>query len=263
MNKEILRRKGFDSNALLYNAIRPRYSAKVFETIAGMTNLAKNSKLLEIGPGTGQATKYFAENGYDITAVELGANLAVLARKELASFPKANVITGSFEEVKLPRASFDLVFSATAFHWIKPEYKFKKTHALLKPRRYLAIIHTKHVSDEAGDTFSHAIQPIYNKYTSSSYKTEFRLERRSKLKPEEIDEVLFRLTFFNTFPLAISYTSDEYVKLLSTYSPTIAMKPAIRAKFLKAIKDKIDDNFGGEITKHYGITVTIAQAKVL
>ncbi|PIS39024.1 MAG: SAM-dependent methyltransferase [Candidatus Nealsonbacteria bacterium CG08_land_8_20_14_0_20_43_11] len=262
MNKDINLRTAFNSEAELYHAIRPCYPQVLFDTLVKTTHLQDKARLLEIGLGTGQATMPFAERGYIITAIELGLDLAGVARDVLKKYKNVEIITGAFEDVELPSESFDLIYAATAFHWIKPEVRFTKSHKLLKPIGHLAIIHTNHVSDKAGDRFFNASQPIYDKYTPKNKDDEkFRLPHTADLKPSEVDENFFEPLFFKAFPMVIRYTADEYVKLLSTYSPTISMAPEMRIKFLQGISDLINQQFGGSIMKHYSMTLSIAKKK--
>ena len=215
MSKDIKLRTSFNNEALLYHKIRPRYPEPLFETLVQVTKLQKDADLLEIGPGTGQATEALAKLGYKITAIELGTDLAEVAKVVLKKFKNVEVITGSFEEVELPLESFDLVYAATAFHWINPKVRFTKPYNLLRYAGYLAIIHTNHVSDEAGDNFFFASQSIYNKYKKSDKNDDFRLPHAANLKINELDENLFKPVFFGAFPLVVRYTADEYIQLLS------------------------------------------------
>lgn len=153
MTENITLRTAFDGAAKLYDKIRPVYPRALFDALVKKANLQTDAKLLEIGPGTGQATLPLANRGYEITAVELGKELAEVARVNLHDYPKVQIITGAFEDTALPPGTFDLIYAATAFHWITPEERYKKPYELLKPGGYLAIIHTNHVSDEAGDNF--------------------------------------------------------------------------------------------------------------
>lgn len=113
----------FNSAAERYHAMRPTYPDTLFKKLIANTNLPQHAKLLEIGPGTGQATLPLAKLGFSITAIELGADLAAKARQALADYPTVKIITGAFEDVKLPSGHYDLVYSATAIHWVKPEFK--------------------------------------------------------------------------------------------------------------------------------------------
>jgi len=253
-------RKTFNNAAGLYNAARPRYPEELFDTLIRTARPGKNSNLLEIGPGTGQATEPLARRGYAITAVELGPALANAARSALKKYPQVRIITGAFEEAKLPLAFFDLVYAASAFHWLRPGIKFTKPHKLLKPSGYLAIISTSHISDEAGDDFFFASQSIYRKYKpGGSFDKNFRLPRITGLKPDTMDNEFFTPVSCDIFPLSIPYTGAGYVRLLRTYSPTLSMPPDNRTSFLRNISRLINAEFGGSIRKKYAFTLTIAK----
>lgn len=256
----------FNQTVELYHARRPSYPSELFDKLVADTHLPQHAKLLEIGPGTGQATLPLAERGYHITAVELGEELAAKARHVLADYSNIDIITGAFEDVELPSAHYDLVYSATAIHWVKLEFKFAKPHQLLKPNGYLAIIQTEHVSDEAGDDFFFASQPIYQKHHTKdkpiNKQGDFKLPQLKDLQPpEKIDEELFTPESFTVFPMTLSYSSQEYVDLLATYSPHLALPESERAAFLQEMKELIDKDYGGRMAKHYGMTLTIAKKR--
>ena len=252
----------FNQAADDYNTYRPHYPPALFDTLITDTQLAPGAQLLEIGPGTGQATLPLAQRGYNITGVELGEHLAAKARIVLKDYKNVSIITAAFEGVGLPLASFDLIFSATAFHWIRPEIKFVKTHQLLRSGGYLAIIHTEHVSDERGDDFFYASEPIYQHFEHNAARNKdptFHLPKLSELRPPELDTNLFTLQNFTSFPLNISYSGAEYAGLLGTYSPTLALPPEKRQQFLAAIKDLINSQFGGRAARNFAMTLTIAR----
>lgn len=262
MHNDINRRITFNNNAQTYREIRPKYPEALFDTLIQTAKLPGKAHLLEIGPGTGQATLPLAKRGYDITAIELGVSLANEARNTLKDYPNVRILTGAFEDVDLPYDSFDLIYSATAFHWIKPDVKFTKSHRILKSNGYLAVIHTNHVSNEEGDAYFFATAPIYKKYDPTDDET-FRLPRTEALKPSDVDVHLFTLVLFKTFPLIIRYTANEYVQLLSTFSPTLSMPIETREKFLADITKVINDQFGGSIDKHFAMSLTIARKKAI
>lgn len=252
----------FNNDAELYHAVRPRYPKELFDVLVQIAQPQDNARLLEIGPGTGQATQLLAERGYMITAVELGADLARVARKVLNIYNNVRIITGAFEDTEFPPESFDLVYAATAFHWVKPEMKFTKTHKLLKSGGYLAIINTNHVSDEMGDDFFFASRPIYKKYKpADSYDDAFRLNRVAELRPDKLDEKLFTQIVFGTFPLAIQYSAKGYAQLLSTYSSVHIIEPGKRVQFLEDITKLIEDRFDNNFVRHFGFTLTIGKKK--
>jgi SAM-dependent methyltransferase len=257
-----VRTSPFDAVADLYDAMRPGYPEALFDALVQAAHLAAEARLLEIGPGPGKATLPLAQRGYHITAVELGGNMARTARDNLRDYPNAQIINASFEEADLPVAEFDLVYAATAFHWIAPEVRFARSHALLKPAGHVAIIRRHAVSDEQGDLFIKASQPIYRQHreTGSSSRAKDPV-RRSDLSPQPIDETLFQLSHFATFPVVARYASQEYVSLLSTHSSIILLPADTRASLLGEIRRLIDERFNGQITLHSAVSLLVARKR--
>jgi SAM-dependent methyltransferase len=246
--------------AELYDAVRPRYPEALFAELMRRAGLRPEARLLEIAPGTGQATLPLAKRGYHITAVELGAQMVRLARDRLREYSNVKIIHASFEEVHLPARAFDLVYAATAFHWIAPDVKFTKPHMLLKRAGYLAIIHRNHVSDEQGDAFTAATQPIYARFERDAVARTYVPRRRDELRPELVDEGLFTPVSFDTFPEVVRYSAEQYVSLLHTYSPTLAMEPGARMTFLSEIRRLIDKEFGGQLLQYYAMSLQVARS---
>ena len=258
MNDTNLLKQSFDEVALLYNAVRPRYPEELFSTLIDITQLHTDSTLLEIGAGTGQATKPLARKGFQITAVELGHSLAQVAKSELDDYTNVQVINTSFEKADFLSKTFDLVYAATSFHWIDPAIKYTKTHCLLRDKGYLAVIDTNHISDEDGDKFFIGSQPIYERYHFLD-NPEPKLPNKKELKPNEIDEHLFKLIHYQAFPKIVTYTAKNFVKLLNTYSNHLRADKKIQQLFYQDIEDFINENFGGKIDKHFAMSLTVAQ----
>src|SRR3954466_6105375 len=112
-------RSTFSTVAELYARVRPGYPAEAFDDLVSLAALQAGARVLEIGCGTGQATRPMAERGMRMVCVALGAEMADVARRELADLPDVDVFTSSCEAWPLPPEPFDLVFAATSFHWIE------------------------------------------------------------------------------------------------------------------------------------------------
>jgi SAM-dependent methyltransferase len=102
-------RETFDGAALNYDAVRPEYPEALFDELVHLAGLRSGDQVLEIGPGTGQASVPLASRGLRVTAVELGPNLAAVANSRLARYPGCQVVVGDFERVQLQAGAFDLV----------------------------------------------------------------------------------------------------------------------------------------------------------
>jgi SAM-dependent methyltransferase len=171
------RRSTFDEAAELYDRARPGYPAALFDDLVELAGIGPGSRVLEIGPGTGQATVPLAERGCRIVAVELGPQLAAVARRNLARFPVVEVVTAAFEDWPLPPEPFDLVLSATAFHWIDPAVRVRKAADALRPGGSLATIATHHVAGGDEQFFVQA-QACYERWDPETLRAAYRSRRR-------------------------------------------------------------------------------------
>ena len=136
--REVLR-AGFDQAAEDYQRTRPVCPPQLFDDLIDLAGLEAGDRLLEIGCGTGQATVPLAERGLSVTAVELGAELAAIARRRLAGFPAVDVVTSAFEDWPTQDATFDAVVAVSSLHWIDPRLRYAKPHGLLTARRVMAV----------------------------------------------------------------------------------------------------------------------------
>ena len=91
------RRATFDQDADQNDRARPGYPPALFDDLVELSGVGAGSRVLEVGPGTGQATLPLAERGCQIVAVELGPDLAPVARRKLARFPGVEIVTAAFE----------------------------------------------------------------------------------------------------------------------------------------------------------------------
>jgi SAM-dependent methyltransferase len=257
-DRELLRWT-FDEAAELYDRARPGYPAALFDDLAELTSVGPGSRVLEIGPGTGQATLPLAERGCRVVAVELGADLAAVARRKLAGFSNVEVVTGAFEDWPLPAEPFDLVLAATAFHWIDPAVRVDKVADALRPGGSLATITTHHVAGGDESFFAEA-QTCYVRWDPGTPTT-------STLKPAtDIPGSHYGLDRSDRFGPAVlrryewdrPYTTASYLELLLTYSGHRALEPKAQSNLLGCIAKLIDTGYGGQITKRYLTELRVA-----
>jgi len=129
-----VRALSFGAIAEAYERFRPEYPKALFDLVATYAG-APVRTALEIGAGTGKATRLFAGHGIDVTATEPDA--AMLA--ELRKRAPANVSTvrAAFEDLR-PGKTYGLVYVAAALHWTRPEGRWSHVAALLEPHGVFA-----------------------------------------------------------------------------------------------------------------------------
>ena len=131
----------FDSVAERYEASRPGYPARIVEFVAATAGLGPGAGVLEVGCGTGQLTERLACSGSRLTAIDIGPSMVAAARRRLTG-AGVSFLVASFEDLAAADASFELVISSAAFHWIDPEVAFSKSARLLRPGGWLALLGT-------------------------------------------------------------------------------------------------------------------------
>ena len=120
--------------------------------------------VLEVGAGTGQLTVSLARRGLRVTAVEPGSRMAALLARKLSHFPNCAVMTATFEEASIEPGTFDLVTSATAFHWVDETRRFSLAAAALHKTGALALLRNDHVASSASAAYYRGVRPIYERY---------------------------------------------------------------------------------------------------
>lgn len=74
-------RKTFDRIPDQFDKWRPRYCDELFKDIIEYANIGPGKSVLEIGPGTGQATEPFLKTGCDYLAIELGEHFVDFTKR--------------------------------------------------------------------------------------------------------------------------------------------------------------------------------------
>lgn len=246
----------------LYDRARPRYPPAMYDdlALAAPARLGPGCRVLEIGCGTGQATGPPARRGCRVTAVELGADMARVARRNLAGFPDVNVVNAAFEEWPLPPEPFDVVLAATAFAWVDPAVRMWKSADALRPGGVLATIRTHHVAGGSEEFFAEA-QGCYERFDPAT-PPGLRLRPASAI-PEDRDDLRgeerFGAPVFHRYEWELPYSTAKYLDLLRTYSGHRALPAPAREALLACLAGLIDGRHGGRVVKRYLTELRIAR----
>jgi SAM-dependent methyltransferase len=236
------------------------YPDRVFDDLVALTQLPDGGRILEIGCGTGQATLPLAERGFAVCCIELGEQLAELARRKLAGFPKVEVVHASFETWEPDDGDFDAAVAFTAFHWIDPNVRYEKTARLLRDEAALVVVETQHVLRDDGDRFWTDVQEDYDAITPSN-------ANRPPPRPDEVGDLREEIEASGLFgPVSIrrhlwdvTYTADEYRAVLGTYSPNRALDEHSRRRLFELIHRRVEAQPTRTVKKTYLATLNVAR----
>lgn len=248
------RSETFDEVAQLYDKARPSYPSKLIEDVIELSALENSAKILEIGTGTGKATIPFANKGYTIHCLEPGKNLAAIAVENLQSYPKVAIETVTFEDWELQAATFDLVISGQAIHWVPSEIAYPKIAKALKKTGSIAFFWNMSPNHE-GEMFRQ-IDEAYKTYAKSSLRPveEQRRERENEL----LQSGYFKNLVVKQYPWSMRYSTQEYLDLLNTQSDYQILPQANQENLSHAIAEILNAR-GGFIVKPYVAVLFVAQ----
>ena len=242
----------FNTIADAYENIRPGYPDELYRAIFAYRPMDAFCQAVEVGIGGGQATLPFLKTGCTVTAVEYGDRLARLCREKFSGFPRFSVITGRFEETDFPEDSCDLLYSASAFHWIPEEIGYMKAYRMLKPGGAFARFANHPFRAKGNKALFEALDGAYAEYYYTYYgkKPEKRSEYTEKQAAERAgiaEKYGFTDIQYALYHRTRTLSASEYRTLIGTYSDHIAMVENIRERFFNRVEEVINEH-GGSIS---------------
>jgi trans-aconitate methyltransferase len=247
------RRLSFGKIAEAYDRHRPRYPDALIERVA--RGVGPRSRLLELGCGTGIATLSLAKTGAKILALEPSAPMVEIARRNLAPCSNVQFEETTFENWNDSGQSFDLIYSAQAWHWIDPAAWSARVPALLGATGQLAVFwnSAKKIFQEGQAAYAkHAPENFTDRGPVPSFE-------------ETVEKMAAPLR--NTFgavevlrwPWSKRYTAEEYVALVSTYSDHSTVPEPRRTRLYHALADVVRE-MGGTVEREYEAVLMLANA---
>jgi SAM-dependent methyltransferase len=270
----------FDRIAELYDAARPGYPPEAIAELVDRCKVGPNSSVLEVGCGTGQLTRSLAPLGCRIRCLEPGPALAERARSALSAFPNVEVVTTPLEEADERPQSFDLLVSATAFHWVNPKVAFAKAAQVLRPGAFLALLTNAHGAGGTQESIAAEVQALHQRLAPDAGTWEFpsveevtaaaeqeddiatvwqRVERKFEAPPPVGD--LFEAPLVGIHPWLDTYDRQGYLQMLRSQSSYALMEPAKREELLGQLGELIDARLFGTVTKQYITVLAVARRR--
>ena len=248
-------RQIFDTIPEQFDRWRPRYCAELFADLIDYAQLGHGKSVLEIGPGTGQASEPILQTGCDYLAIELGANLTAFMEKRFCSYDNFRIVNADFETHQFRADQFDLVYAATAFQWIPEQIGYPKAYDILKPGGAFAMFLTLPDPRSGGgytdEPLYSQIQEVYTKYfrPETAYTCHLDYDGRDQYGFTDLER--------REYPRTRHYSADDYVSLIATHSDHLTLAEPNKSKFYEGIREVIHQ--AGGITLYDKITMYLAR----
>ena len=157
-------RRIFDTIPEQFDRCRPRYCPALFSDLIAYAGIGPGKQVLELGPGTGQATEPILDTGCEYHAIELGGNLVQVMNRKYGGRANFHIVNDDFITHDYGSQRFDLVYSAATIQWIPQDIAFSKTFSLLRPGGALAMMLTKSDYRTPNEALYRKIQAVYARY---------------------------------------------------------------------------------------------------
>jgi SAM-dependent methyltransferase len=244
------RRLSFNAVARAYDEARPGYPKELVSDVIRISGIPDGGRILEVGCGTGQATLPFAALGYSMLCLDIGSRTVAIARERCKAYPDVAIRCTPFEEWRPERTAFDLLISATAFHWIPPEIGYRKAAAVLTDTGYLALFWNMQPTPNIG--FVADEQEVWRRVVPGWRGPEARGDTEASIRKRAAairGSGLFEEVQVKRYPWSKVYTTDLYLKLLDSRYRRDDLSDRTRARLYDEIAELSEERYGGRIVK--------------
>ena len=237
-------RKVFDTIPEQFDRYRPTYSPELFADLIACAGIDEGKSVLELGPGTGQATPPILHTGCDYHAIELGEHLAAKMAEKFGHYRNFHLVNDDFITHDFGSQKFDMIYSAATIQWIPEEIAFTKTFELLKPGGTLAMMLTRGDYKTPNQAMFNRIQEVYAQH--------FRPEQEYKHGSfGYTNAVNYGYTDFarREYHGKREFTADEYVAFSGTHCDHIVIPEPHRTLLFEGLRNAVLDA-GNKIIFH-------------
>ena len=234
-------RKVFDTIPEQFDRYRPRYSAALFDALIDYAGIGPGCSVLELGPGTGQATDPILRTGCDYHAIELGEHLYAKMQEKYRVFPNFHIVNDDFITHDFGEQRFDVIYSAATIQWIPEEIAFSKTFELLKPGGTLAMMLTVGDYKTPNEPLYREIQKVYDAY----FKPEIPYTH-GRFRYDNAP--VYGYTDFERreFKGRREMSTEEYLAFCGTHCDHIVLPEPYKSKFFEGLRAAVEAD-GGKV----------------
>lgn len=242
-------RRLFGADPVGYDLARPGHAEHVYEELVGRCALRPGTPVLEVGPGTGQATRRLLELGAEpLVALEPNPVLASFLSKALGK--RVDLRNETIEDAELTPSSFELAAAASSFHWVEEGIGLSRIFDALRPGGWIALWWTLFGEGDRPDAFIEATSPLLEGLQSSPTSGE-RGRPRHALDTEARSTALATAGFVAVKHERVRWEASWDTKgiraLYGSFSPILRLDEQRRAEILDEIARIAERDFGGRV----------------
>jgi SAM-dependent methyltransferase len=231
-----------------YDYARPKYPKDLYGKVSEFSKIRDNAVILEVGAGTGQATDLFLKDNNTFDLLEVSEEQVCFLENKYKDKANVSIKKAYFEEYETNK-EYDLIYSATAFHWVKSDIGYPKAWKMLKDGGTMAIFwHMSSVSYYNTGIFK-GLNSKKRKYLPNE-PLGFDDEGIKQVIDERIKQVksggCFGEPEICEYRWVDVYDADKYAALINTYSSTQLLGDDLREQYLNEIKGYIKSH-GGKV----------------
>jgi ubiquinone/menaquinone biosynthesis C-methylase UbiE len=152
----------FSSRVQDYVRYRPSYPREVIGVLQQECSLTRDHVVADIASGTGLFTRLLLENGNQVFGVEPNPDMRRAGEEFLSAYQNFHSVDATAEATTLPNNGIDLITSAQAAHWFKPERAIQEFQRISKPGAFTVIIFNDRLVK--GDAFADDYENLVVKY---------------------------------------------------------------------------------------------------
>jgi len=218
-----------------YDAVRPGYPDALLEVVLDYAG-GRPARAVEVGAGTGLATRLFAPACGALTCVEPDPEMAAVLSARFAG-TEVRVEVSGFEQWRPPAGGVDLLYAAQSWHWVDPVRRWDLAHDALAPGGVIALFgHRYEVADEAiradlDDVYRRLAPSIADDAAFPVRPYGFDIERATDLRREEL-------------VWTVPTSTRDYLRLLATFSSHRMLDDDVRERLWAGIGEVIDVHGG-------------------
>lgn len=247
-------RQLFGLDAARYDQVRPPYPEAFVTLLESEAVLFPGARTLEIGAGSGTATRRLIAAGADpVTVIEPDTRFSAALQELRAVSPNLTLLNAAFEDAELDAGAFDLAVAATSFHWLDPERRIDKLAAATRPGGCVVLVWNLFQDLDREDAFHEATRRLLEHLAASPSGAPdtlpFALDRAAR-ESEFCADGRFQRRVYAEIRWTLELNVAEVRSLYQTFS-SIARLPALeRDRLLDRLCEVAAKGFGGRVVRH-------------